>query len=775
MRLSPVLLAAFTVSATLGFSSRAKGETIDAPLGINSSSTGFIPPESSKKASLSTGLVAAQTVNALPTAQSLEDIPRKPQGKAFAIAEFSQPVLLNQAQATEFTVVESGGEPPTPEIEAAAPEIDPQTNPLSSQKEEPFLMVQTEDVEATDTRSEGESPAAESKPTTSEEVSASEAEAEMEQPTQDARVLVAEVDIQSVSGDLSPELENEVYQAIATRPGRTTIRSQLQEDINNIFATGFFANVQAIPEDTPLGVRIIFRVQPNPVLTNVRVSGNTVLPQTVVDEIFQEQYGEIINLVRFQDRILELNQWYQDNGYVLAQVIAAPQISANGVATLVVAEGVIEDIEVRFITQDGETTDEQGNPIRGRTRDFIITREFESKPGDVFNQPEIEQDLQQVFDLGIFEDVRLSLAQGDEDPLKVKVVVNVTERNTGSVAAGVGFNFRGDIFGTVSYRQDNFGGNNQKLAAEIQLSTSDLLFDLSFTDPWIAGDPFGTSYTVNAFARQSTSLVFDNGPTEVLLENGDDVRLRRFGGGVSFTRPLGNGWTGSLGTQYQRVVTTDESGDRVTEDELGNPLSFSGSGRDDLWTFQLGVVRDRRNNPSNPTRGSLLRLAAEQSVPVGSGSILLNRLRSSYSYYIPVELTGFGDGPEAFAFNVQAGTVLGDLPPYEAFALGGGNSVRGFEEGGLAAGRSFVQATAEYRFPLFASFLGGVLFVDFGSALGTQGDVLGDPGLVRDKPGSGFGFGPGLRVQTPLGSLRIDFGFNDDGGSRIHFGIGERF
>ena len=198
---------------------------------------------------------------------------------------------------------------------------------------------------------------------------------------------------------------------------------------------------------------------------------------------------------------------------------------------------MIENIEVRFITQEGETTDEEGNPIDGVTRDFIITREFQSQPGDVFNQPEIERDLQQVFGLGIFEDVRLSLAQGDEDPLKVKVVVNVTERNTGSVAAGVGFNFRGDIFGTVSYRQDNFGGNNQKLSAEIQLSTSDLLFDLSFTDPWIAGDPFGTSYTVNAFARQSTSLVFDNGPTEVLLENGDDVRLRRFGGGVSFTRP----------------------------------------------------------------------------------------------------------------------------------------------------------------------------------------------------------------------------------------------
>ncbi|MDJ0706960.1 MAG: BamA/TamA family outer membrane protein [Leptolyngbyaceae cyanobacterium MO_188.B28] len=814
MRLSPVLLAAFTVSATLGFSSQAKGETIPRPLEINPPSTKFIPTKPSKKPALRARLGTAQTVDASPTPQSPEQIPRNPQSKRVSLGEPATSSSPAKIQAGELAETNSK-DPAVSDPEAAALEDKPQVSSVSRQNEflallagieerrevSPSLLArikiagrqegdsalfaqvdaevgqdadrsrlaQTGNDETAD-EPEGESTA---EPAPAEE--AAEPATEAEQSTQDARVLVAEVDVQSVSGDLPPELEDEVYEVIQTRPGRTTTRSQLQEDINNIFATGFFANVRAIPEDTPLGVRITFRVQPNPVLTGVRISGNEVLPQTTVDEIFQEQYGEIINLVEFQESILELNQWYQDNGYVLAQVIAAPQISPSGIATLVVAEGVIEDIDVRFISQDGETEDEEGNPIRGRTRDFIITREFESKPGDVFNQSEIERDLQQVFGLGIFEDVRLSLAPGEDDPLKVRVVVNVTERNTGSVAAGVGFNFRGDIFGTVSYRQDNFGGNNQKLSAEIQLSTSDLLFDLSFTDPWIAGDPYRTSYTVNAFARQSTSLVFDNGPTEVKLANGDDVRLRRFGGGVSFTRPLDNGWRGSLGTQYQRVVTVDEGGDRVTEDALGNPLSFSGSGRDDLWTFQLGFVRDRRNNPLSPTRGSLLRLATEQSVPLGSGSILMNRLRTSYSQYIPVDLTGFGDGPEAFAFNVQAGTVIGDLPPYEAFSLGGGNSVRGFEEGGLAASRSFVQATAEYRFPLFASFLGGALFVDFGSALGTQGDVLGDPGLVRDKPGSGFGYGPGLRVQTPLGPLRVDFGFSDDGGNRIHFGLGERF
>jgi len=152
----------------------------------------------------------------------------------------------------------------------------------------------------------------------------------------------------------------------------------------------------------------------------------------------------------------------------------------------------------------------------------------------------------------------------------------------------------------------------------------------------------------------------------------------------------------------------------------------------------------------------------------------MNRLRGSYSHYIPVSWINFNDGPQALAFNVQVGTIVGDLPPYEAFSLGGTNSIRGFDEGEVGSGRSYAQFTAEYRFPLF-SFLGAALFLDAGSDLGSGNAVPGAPGPSRDKPGSGFGYGAGLRVQTPLGPLRIDYGFNDQGEGRIHFGIGERF
>ncbi|AFY43597.1 BamA/TamA family outer membrane protein [Nostoc sp. PCC 7107] len=616
--------------------------------------------------------------------------------------------------------------------------------------------------------------------------------------TTEPRVLVSEVLVRPQTGQLTPELEEKVYQVIRTQPGRTTTRTQLQEDINSIFGTGFFSNVQALPEDTPLGVRVSFVVQPNPVLTKVQVEANpgtgvaSVLPASTADEVFKDQYGKILNLRDLQEGIKTLTKRYQDQGYVLANVIGAPQVAENGVVTLQVAEGVVENIKVRFRNKEGQETDDQGRPIRGRTQEYIIKREVELKPGQIFNRNTVQKDLQRVYGLGLFEDVNVSLDPGT-DPSKVDVVVNVAERSSGSIAAGAGISSASGLFGTVSYQQQNLNGRNQKLGAEVQVGTRELLFDLRYTDPWIAGDPYRTSYTANIFRRSSISLVYEGTDENVETfrnpgdTDGDRPRVLRLGGGVTFTRPLSNNpyerseWTASAGLQYQRVSTRDADGNlrrfgTVYDDNNNNqageliPLSFSGEGQDDLLLLQLGTQRDRRNNALQPTSGSFLRFGVDQSVPVGLGNILLTRLRGSYSQYIPVKLLNFSKGSQTLAFNIQGGTILGDLPPYEAFTLGGSNSVRGYEEGTLASSRSYVQATLEYRFPVF-SIVSGAAFVDFGSDLGTNTRAA----EVLNKNGSGYGYGIGVRVQSPLGPIRIDYGINDDGDSRINFGIGERF
>jgi outer membrane protein insertion porin family len=617
-----------------------------------------------------------------------------------------------------------------------------------------------------------------------------------EETAPEREVLVSEVLVDGVQGDLV----DKVYEAISTRPGQITTRSQLQVDINAIFATGFFRAVRAEPSDTPLGVRVTFVVQPNPVLKSVQPAGNQILTQQKVDEVFQPQYGKILNLRELQAGIKSINQFYQDKGYVLGQVTGAPQVSDEGVVTLQVSEGVIENVDVRYKNKEGE-------PTKGRTKAYIVTREMRTKPGEALNRDKLQADLRRIFGLGLFEDVQVALEPG-QDPSKVVVNLNVQERKTGNFSAGAGFSSNSGLFGTASYSQNNLGGNNQKLNTQVQVGTREFLFDASFTDPWIATDPYHTSYTVNIFNRLTRPLVFDGGSTDINLgdtgnlgpfvppivakngqvqqfgDTGITPRVNRLGGGVTFSRPLtkdpdkiATAWTASAGIQYQRVSIRDEDFKIAKFDVLGNNLSFSGKGSDDLLLVQLGIGRDLRNDPSAPTKGSVLRVGLDQALPVGLGGINFTRLRASYSHFVPVKLINFTKGPQALAFNVQGGTVIGDLPPYEAFTLGGGSSVRGYDEGEVGSGRSFLQASAEYRFPLlkFLGGIGGVLFVDYGTTLGTQTNVPGQPGIVRGKPGDGLGYGVGVRVKTPIGPVRLDYGWTIDGGSRFQFGFGERF
>lgn len=656
--------------------------------------------------------------------------------------------------------------------EALSPKIVAQTQPSQPQVTPESQVTPTPESQVT--------PIPESQPTP-QTPPVSPSTTESQTTGEEARVLVSEVSIIGVEG----ELKDLVFNTIRTNPGRTTTRSKLQEDINAIYATGFFKNVKVTPEDTQYGVKITYEIVANPILEKVEIqtlpeqtSGkNALLPPEIITKAFTDQYGKILNLRDLQEGITEINKWYTDSGYDLAQVVGAPQISEDGVVTLVIAEGRLEDIKVRFFNSEQEE-------IESRTRDFIVTREIQLKPGDVFNRRTAQKDLQRVFGLGLFEDVKLSFSPGT-DPSEVIMNVDIVPTNTGSLAAGAGISSSSGLFGTVSYQEKNLGGNNQTVGVEFQLGERELLFDLSFQDPWIGGDPFRTSYTANIFRRRSISLVYDGTDTESIrtAENNDSPRVVRTGAGLSFSRPIAKDpfspadWIISGGLQYQNIEVQDADGDRSPRsgEAFGSQkLAFNNSGVDDLFIFRFNASKDTRNNGLRPTNGSLLLLGMEQTIPLTS--ILYNRVRANYSYYLPLKLLNFDfmKGDQTLAFNVQGGTVLGDLPPYEAFVIGGSNSVRGYGEGDLGNGRSFAQITAEYRFPI-VSFLAGTLFFDYGTTLGSQGAVIGRPAEVRQLNGDGFGYGLGVRVQSPVGPIRIDYAINDEGDSRIHFGIGEKF
>ena len=84
------------------------------------------------------------------------------------------------------------------------------------------------------------------------------------------KVLISEVVVKGIEGHPEQErLEIAVYDAMATRPGTQVTRSELQNDLSAIYATGWFSDVRIQPADGPLGVQLVVTVVPNPVLASV--------------------------------------------------------------------------------------------------------------------------------------------------------------------------------------------------------------------------------------------------------------------------------------------------------------------------------------------------------------------------------------------------------------------------------------------------------------------------------------------------------------------------
>ena len=476
----------------------------------------------------------------------------------------------------------------------------------------------------------------------------------------------------------------------------------------------------------------------------------------------------------------------------LAQVFNNTLPNDNPSTVLPSQGATITEIQVRYV-------DRNNQPVKGKTKPEIIMREFDLQPGDPYSSEVAQEGLEGVKKLIIIKRATLSFEESVADNNTI-MVVTVEEykplvfsfaltvppptalqgpaRPTTVLSQS---NRANGISGGVRFGLLNLGGTNKVVSLGVEGGWDTLGFDLDYRDFW----RHDRGYAVNFFSRQGVEPEFDNGDTEVNLPDGKgDPWIERLGGGVEFFFPLAKDFDSAVGVSYQQVSARDGlfSDSLEPVDELGNQLTFDDDGQDTLLTINFASVFDQRNNTSNPTQGYRLLWGMEQSIPIGDASIFHNRLTANYSHFLPLDLFGFTEGDRTLVLNIQGGTIIGDLPPYEAFSLGGSGSVRGFSGGELGTGRSFVQATAEYRFPIFdfnafrqEYTVGGTIFLDYGSDLGSGDNVKGEPAEVRDKPGSALGYGLGLRVPTNFGTLRLEFALNSDGGNAFNFNIGERF
>ena len=679
------------------------------------------------------------------------------------------------------------------------------------------------------------------------------------------KVLISEVVVKGLQQHPERErLELAVYDAMATRPGTLVTRSELRNDLSAIYASGWFSDVRIQPQDGPLGVRLLVTVAPNPVLTKVELEGGKAkLPATLIPDTFASDYGKTLNLNTLQGRLQDLQKWYSDQGYSLARVTGPSKVTPQGVVQLTVREGTVAGVEIQFVDKEGSPTNAKGQPIKGKTKLWVVTRELATKPGDSFNRRRLEEDIKRLYGTGLFGDVKVTLKPLPESPGTVTIVLGITEQSTGSLSGGLGYSQSQGVFGQVQLSDSNLRGRAWDTTFNFTYGQYGGLADISFTDPWIKGDKYRTAFRGRIFLSREVPQIFQsqsNGsivtvsdvstgffsaPSAATAYNvydwsvpstttrfnsiaqarsygeynyyaldGNSIAIQRLGASVQLVRPLNGGnpfkkapWALVVGVSGQEATPMNFSGQIMPYGVATNSVSQgtfpAGTGpatvtgsviciayncaqKNQLIGVRLAATRNTLNDTRNPTAGNFLSLGTEQFVSVGPDSPTFNRVRASYTQYYPVNWLRVykgcrpkkgeaADCKQALAFQLSAGANVGTIPPYEAFCLGGSNSVRGFYDCNMGVGTSYGEATIEYRFPIF-SIISGELFADAGTAFGTQGNVPGNPGGVLGKPGSGFSVGTGIILSTPVGPLRLEVASQDFTSNwRFNLGVGWKF
>lgn len=549
--------------------------------------------------------------------------------------------------------------------------------------------------------------------------------------------------------------EAEIAAALKTKPGMQFTEAGLSEDLSAIYDLGWFYDLRPEFKTVPEGVQVIYHVMENPVYQKTEVEGNTVLNKQRVASFFDLEQGKIANLKNINKCVQKLEEEYRSNGYILARVTDV-HMEKDGTLKVAVNEGVVEGFKVK------------GNV---KTKDYVVTREMKLKKGEPFNAKAARRSMQRVYNLGYFEDVNIKLNPGRE-PNGVEVEISVVEMNTGTFGIGAGYSNADGFVGMVSIGDKNFRGIGDKINLRWEFGGEDNKnYDFSYTRPWL--DDKETSATINLYDITNEYADYNI--------DGDEIARydkKRRGQEITFSRRTHNefvsnyitiknrddiykgpadGYEGDVNQYYEKEFEQSPHFKKEWMPQTPEERRKENFGVTRSITF--GRVYDSRDNVYDPHEGKRIGYSVEWAGGMG-GDFDFTKWTADWRYYFRA------GGESVWALNLGAGYASGDMPLSQRFTMGGSDTLRGYEDDQFR-GNSMLKATLEYRFPIVKK-VQGVLFTDNGYAWDKRHEDEFDMGLLKNS------YGVGLRINSPLGPVKLDYGYGEDGG-KFHFSFGGQF
>jgi outer membrane protein insertion porin family len=570
--------------------------------------------------------------------------------------------------------------------------------------------------------------------------------------------------------------------------------TQMEEDraaIQSLYQNRGFADVDVAEIQTqPLardGVELVVTIREGIQyrVNQVRVEGVNIVPEGEVLEQLKMNNGQLFTPKGMGDDLKGLRDFYGSRGYV--DMTAVPEVYPAGEGAVDVTYRLDEGVQsyLNLVNIQGNT----------RTQDRVIRRELAVKPGDVFDTTLVDLSKKRLENLNYFERVETqptdTVVPGRKD-----LNVIVEEKRTGSFNFGAGFSTIDSLIGFAELQQSNFdilnwpnftgGGQRFRARAQYGLLRSD--FVVSLTEPWFLG--YKLSAGVEAYYRNANFL--------------SDVYAQENAGFALQTRQqVWRALSARAEYRFERVVIYDV-GDDLYDDYYGGETvfgGFSGNGKfgpvikDAEGTYYKSAVTgslvwDTRDSLFLTRKGELVELTGFIAGGFLGGTVQDYGISLEAAKYFPLpwDLIFLTKGQLAVVDGWGGSQDSGDddnygsgVPIFDRLYLGGANNMRGFnfrEVGPVdvdenpIGGNSLAYITFELTFPIISR---------------VRGAVFTDAGFVNVDPydfgtsGANVDVGIGLRLDLPIGPIRVDYGipvvydtWNGPPG-KFNFNIGYQF
>ena len=476
-------------------------------------------------------------------------------------------------------------------------------------------------------------------------------------------------------------------------------------------------------------------------LTNVSLAGNYEIPNEELEELMDVEVGEIFSRGQVVASSNKISARFANDGYAFAKVNPVPDVNNED-----------KTVDLTFFIDPGKRVYVRRIDIVGNqfSRDEVYRRELRQMESGWYSRENIESSRRRIQRLAFVEQVEVDTVKiaGDDDVVDLKI--SVTERLAGSFSIGAGLSDSQGVVVTTSVSQDNFLGTGKQVAFQINTSSVNTVYDVSYTDPF---------YTIDGVSRGFGFSYISTDAEEADISDFDSDRFSvRTNYGIPLTEVDRVGFVADL--RKTDITTNNNSSDEVN--------AFLDENGDDFINFNLSGIytHDSRNRRIFGTKGFFQRAAFELTVP--GSDLEYYKFDHRHVWLWPLN--------DIFTFSTRSELGYGesfgdtsDLPFFEKFRAGGKGSVRGFRDNTLGpqdsnddafGGNFLTTAGVQLYFPIPALYeasrfrLG--VFADVGNVFE---DV--DEFETSELRGSA---GVEMNLITGLGGITVSVAspFNDD-------------